>query len=93
MPSTSTVEPNFKKGIQYGLKHTRTRKKYFLVPQTKIQELRNEKRRCSGCNKPVEKLTPDRGYGVTPRHPVIALHCPRCEVIFPAYRKVVSIIE
>lgn len=93
MSNDTTVELRFKEGVQYSLKHTRTRKKYFLLPQTKLQKLRNEKRRCSGCKKPVEKLTPDRGYGSEPRHPVIALHCPRCEVIFPAYRKVVSIIE
>lgn len=93
MSGNTTVEPRFKNGVQYGLKHTRTRKKYYLLPQTKAQELRNEKRRCSGCKKPVEKLKPDRGYGATPRHPTIALHCPRCEVIFPAYRKVVSTIE
>lgn len=93
MPSDTTVVTRFKNGVQYGLKHTRTRKKYFLIPQTKSQELRNEKRRCSGCKKTVEKLTPDRGYGADPRHPVIALHCRHCEVIFPAYRKVVSIIE
>ena len=93
MSSNSTVEPRYKKGVHYGLKHNRTRKKYFLLPQTQIEILQHAKRRCSGCKRPVEKLTPDRGYGANPRHPIIALHCPRCEVIFPAYRKVVSIIE
>jgi hypothetical protein len=93
MKANTTGETRFKRGVQYGLKHIRTRKKYFLLPQTKEQKLRNEKRRCSGCKKTVEALRPDRGYGHPDRSPTIAMHCPRCEVIFPAYRKVVSIIE
>jgi len=93
MSGNSTVESRFKDGVQYGLKHTRTRKKYFLIPQTKLDIFHNKKRRCSGCSKPVEQLSPDRGFGADPRRPIIALHCPRCEVIFPAYRQVVSTIE
>jgi len=91
MRTTTTEEIRFKNGVQYGLKHTRTRKKYFLLPL--IQKYRKEKRRCSGCKKTVEILRPDRGYGHPDRSPTIAMHCPRCEVIFPAYRKVISIIE
>ena len=83
----STVQRGFKKGKQYGLKHTRTRKKYFLIDG----EYHYSRKRCSGCDQPVEKLRPDRGITSDNRNPVIALHCPRCEVIFPAYRKVVSI--
>ena len=93
MKANTTGEIQFKKGVQYGLKHTRTRKKYFLIPQSKSCKLRNEKRRCSGCKKTVEILKPDRGHGHPDRSPIIAMHCPRCEVIFPAYRKVISIIE
>lgn len=83
----STVQTRFKKGKQYGLKHIRTRKKYEAIDGPHW----NSKKRCSGCDQPLEKLKPDRGIHSKPRSPVIALHCPRCEVIFPAYRKVVSI--
>lgn len=85
--SKTTVHRGFKKGEQYGLKHIRTRRKFFLKDGPNW----NSKKRCSGCKKPVEKLRPDRGIHSDNRSPVIALHCPRCEVIFPAYRKVVSI--
>ena len=93
MKTTSTGEMRFKDGVQYGLKHTRTRKRYFLIPQTKEQQLRNEKRKCSGCKGTVEKLKPDRGHGHPDRSPTVAMHYSRCEVIFPAYRKVISVID
>ena len=89
MNDNTTGETRFKAGKQYGLKHIRTRKKYFLLDGPHW----NSKKCCSGCKRPVEVLTPDRGFGAKPRRPRVALHCPRCEVIFPAYRKVVSIIE
>lgn len=91
--ANTTGETRLGKGVQYGLKHTRTRKKYYLLPQTREQKLRNEKRRCSGCKGTLEKLRPDRGHGHPDRSPTVALHCPRCKVIFPAYQHVVSIIE
>lgn len=47
---------------------------------------------CSGCDKTTILLSGDRGNHLPKeeRYEKPARYCPRCEVIFPKYRKVIS---
>lgn len=100
----STRESSYKEGTHIGLKHNRTRKKYYLI--TDPYEIAKRKKKktgrdsfdpnarpiCSGCDKPTMILEGNRG-GHLPkdeRYERPARYCYRCEVIFPKYRKVVS---
>lgn len=90
MTGVNTRENSFKEGVQMGLKHTRTRKKYtvFFDPHDP-----SVKGKCSGCKRPVVVLRPDIGETAKERRPLVGLYCQHCEVIFPNYRKVCSIYE
>jgi len=90
MQNVSTREKNYKEGIHMGLKHTRTRKKYYL----KDGPYRNSKKRCSGCDKPPMKLKGDHGahFPKKERYEEPCLYCPRCKVVFPKYSVVVSLV-
>jgi hypothetical protein len=84
----STRENSFKEGVHIGLKHTRTRTKYYLVKGP----YRNSKYRCSGCNNPVMILKGDRGnhLSIEERYVRPALYCNHCKVIFPKYAIIIS---
>ena len=86
----NTRENSFKEGIHIGLKHERTRKKYYL----KKGEFKNSKPRCSGCGKTPMKLQGDHGpsFSKDERYERPALYCPICKVIYPRYSVVVSLV-
>lgn len=84
----STRENSYKEGVHIGLKHTRTRTKYYLVEGTN----KRSKKRCSGCNKPVMVLKGDKGNHLSTRDRYVrpALYCETCKVIYPKYSIVIS---
>lgn len=88
--NVSTRENSFKEGVHMGLKHTRTRKKYYL----KKGKYRNSKMRCSGCDGVPMVLQGNHGpsFPKNKRYERPALYCPRCQVIYPKYSVVVSMV-
>jgi len=89
----NTRQNSFKKGVHIGLKHTRTRTKYYL----KAGPHYNSKMRCSGCDNPVMEIRADHGkYSQHAkegnRYEKPAMYCYHCQVIFPRYAVVVSLV-
>lgn len=84
----STRENTFKEGVHIGLKHTRTRTKYYLIEG----QDKKTKPKCSGCGKAVMVLKGDKGNHLSSKERYVrpALYCERCKVIYPKYSIVIS---